>query len=184
MERYKRGKNISLVWLFILVIIEIVLIWAVASQFKYSVMVDGDTSSFYIYLIIGIIVISILAGLTLGMLGIHSTHAWNDERCSKFLGFDTRMVYKNEMIILSAIVLGTLIGTGAWDVVTTLNALYNNGWDLSTFNDPYVVVDFGLFEIVWVLWVHLLVGTVKGGIALVIAIILGSKIKHGEFCEI
>lgn len=182
--RYYRGHNISLMWLFVLSIIEIVLIWAVASQFKYAVMIYGDLSAFYVFLVLGIIVVAILAGLTLGMAGVYSTHRWDDERCTQFLGLDCRMMYKNEMMVLSAIVLGTLIGTGVWDMITTINALYQNGWDLNTFNDPYVVIDFIWFEIVWVLWVHTLVGTVKGGIALVIAIMVGSQIKHGKFCEV
>ena len=184
MERYKRGSNLSILWLFILCITEMVLIWAIASQFSYAVTVNGDISAFHLFLVLGVIVIGILAFLTFGMMGINSTNEWNDQRCSKFLGFDTKMVYKNEMLIFSAIVLGTLIGTGVWDVVTTLNALASAGWDLSVFNDDYVVIDFVMFKIVWVLWVHLLVGTVKGGIALVIAIMLGARIKNGKFCEV
>lgn len=182
--KYTEGSRISLAWIFVLVIIEIVLIWAVGSQFSWTAKQKGNLTSFHVFLIFGVILIGMASAITIGMAGARATERWADQRCRNFFGADFRLLYKSEVFVLFAVVFGTLIGTGVWDVITILNALVESGWDLSVFLDSYLVIDLVFFQITWQLWLHLVVGATKGGIALVLAIIVAGKIRKGTFCEV
>lgn len=182
--KYTEGSRISIAWIFALVLIEIVLIWAVGSQFSWTVKQKGNLTSFHIFLVTGVIVIGLATAITIGMAGARASERWAGQRCRNFFGADFRLLYKSEVFVLFAVVFGTLIGTGIWDMVTILNALAESGWDLSIFFDDYLVIDMVFFQITWKLWLHLVVGATKGGIAVIFAILMGRKIRKGTFCEI
>jgi hypothetical protein len=179
----ENGSRISLAWCFMLAIIEFVLVWAVASQFKYMVVELGNTSAFYIYLVIGVVVIGLLSSITIGAGAIKATESWGRERCQNLFGFRARIVYKSEVFILLIVILGTLVGTGMWDMVTVFNVLNYSGWDWSLLQQEYMVFDMIIFQIKWKLWVHIAVGSIKGGIAFLFAVFFSIKIKRGTFCE-
>lgn len=182
----KKNKilNGTLVWSLILCLIEIVLIWGLASQFSYLIYVVNDSSGTHVFLVIGVIITAIITILTMGIVAIRASERWGNERCRKMMGVDARLMNKSEVFIISIIVLSTLIGTGAWDMVTTLNALMANSWNLDVFHDDYLVFDLILFKIIWPLWLHTVVGGSKAILGIIIAFVIGYRVRDGSFCEI
>ena len=176
--------NVSLIWTMFLIGIEICLIWALASQFSYLVLVNGDASGMHFFVLVGIIGMAGFLAMTVGIAGNRANERWGRERCKKLLGTDSRLFYKGELYVVYSVILGTLIATGVCDLVTVLNALIDSNWDFSVFFDDYIVVDFVLFQVVWQLWIHTLVGGITAIIGLCIAIHIIWKINNDTFCEV
>lgn len=183
-EVIRHGKNISLIWTMILVGLELCLIWALASQFSYLVLVYGDASGIHYFVLFGIVISAGILAITLGVAGSRAHDKWGNEKCATLLGADTRLFQKSELYVFYCVILGTMVATGAWDLVTVLNALIDSTWDLSVFFDDYVVLDFIIFQIVWQLWLHALIGGITAGIGLTIAIYIMWKIGTDTFCEL
>jgi hypothetical protein len=179
----KKGLNSAIAWMFALCLIEVCLLWGLASQFSYLVYVKSDTSGTHLFLVLGLILTASVAVVTVGFTAARASEAWLNQRCRKIFGMDARLMYKTEVLALSLVILGTLIGTGVWDIVTTFNALIDSGWDTAVFYDDYLVFDMLIFEIVWPLWLHTTVGGIKIIIGVVIAGIIGSRVSKGTFCE-
>ena len=164
--------------------IEICLIWALASQFSYLVLVNGDAIGIHLFVLIGVIGLAGILAITVGVAGNRASERWGKERCRIMLGTDYRLFYKGEIYVVYCVVLGTIVATGVWDLVTVINALIDNNFDLSVFFDNYVVIDFVLFQVVWQLWIHALVGGIISVIGLGIAIHIIWKINNDTFCEL
>lgn len=180
----KEGLNMMLVWSFVFCLVEIFLLWGLASQFSYLVYVKADTSGTHLFIIFGLIVTAIIAVITMGFAAVRASERWSNQRCRKLFGIDGRLMYKSEVLIIMIAIIGTLTGTGVWDMVTTVNALMDSGYDLSVFYDDYLVVDMILFQIVWPLWLHTTVGGIKALIGVILAIIIGNRVHKGTFCEL
>lgn len=164
--------------------LEICLIWALASQFSYLYFVVGDASGIHLFVLIGIIGLAGFLAITVGIAGNRANDRWGKERCRVMLGTDARLFYKGELYVVYSVILGTLVATGVWDLVTVINALVDNNFDLSVFFDDYLVLDFILFQVVWQLWLHALIGGITAGIGLVIAVYIMWKIGNDTFCEL
>ena len=179
----KRGMDWGLIWTLFLVIVEISIIWALASQFSYFVLVYGDPSGVHYFVLFGIIGLAGFVAFTIGMAGSRSQERWGTERCKNMIGMDIRFLYKGEVFVLYCILIGTLSGIGAWTLVTVLNALIDNNWSLSVFFDDYVVLDFVGFKIIWQLWIHAVVGGIVGLIGTGMFFSVAWRIATKKFCE-
>jgi len=172
-----------LVWTVIIVALEIGLLWTITSQVSYMVSVMGETSVLYYFMPIGLSLIVVFLAVTIGLAGARARERWGEERCNTILNIDSRIFYKVETFIILCVVLGTMIGMGMWTMVTVLNAMIDNNWQLITFFMPYLLVDFGYFQVILPLWVHAALGSIIGGIGAIGAINVCRSVADDEFCE-
>jgi hypothetical protein len=163
---------------------ELALVAGIAAQFSYLVVHRGETAQFHLILIFGVLATSMLATLTAAAVAFRAEELWGNRRCRKVLGVDSRMLYKGEMFVLLAVLLGTAAGAGVWDLVTALNALSASGWEGAALAQEHLVLDLLAFSVSCPLWMHLIGGVVKVGAALAGGAHFALRTGRGDFCEV
>jgi len=180
----KKNMLISGSVIFVLAVLSISAIFAMASQFNWVVNYDfmTDLTTFQMYLLIGVVVMALVAVIIIGLGAMNYGRVWKNEACKSKLG-DFK-IPKAEIFLTLGILLGVLAGTGMWDVVMVIHFLLNYGWSISTWTMNVTVIAFPIFPIVWQLWIQAVIGSTKVAIGIVMAIVFAVRVSSGaDFCD-
>jgi hypothetical protein len=180
----ERVMTKSIALLTALALAEVVLIWAMGSQVFYMAHNLGGGEYMQVVILFGVIGTALLTAFTAAVLAGRSVKLWGEQKCKGIAGIDARFFYKGEVLITLIVVLGTLMGTAIWDLVTAVNALIGSSGDFSVFLEDFLLMDMVIFEVVWPLWLHALLGALKMAVFGTVAVLLCRKVGSGEFCEV
>jgi len=174
-------KNYKVGMYFSLAIILIIAIWTFASEARWLVFDSGvgTRANFDIWIVVGVIVTSMGTAVTFTVLGQMAKGLTRE--CDVLGGIIH--LEERQLMMIWAIVIGSVLGMGFWDIVTIVHLAIDYGI-LNIWLIDVTVFDFGIWQMVIPVWGLTIIGVTKMTIVVVLYILAMKNMRRGTICEL
>lgn len=173
-RNYKVGMYLTLS------IIMIIVVWSIISESRWLLFeAGGDRSTFDLCMLFGVIASVVIAMASFFTLG-QTVESYSKE-CSVLGG--TFHIEERQIVLIWAIVIGSVLGMGFWDIVTMVNLSFVYGF-LNIWTIDVVVYDFGFWQMVFPVWALVIIGVLKMGAVIILYVLAMKNIKRGTICSL